>query len=322
MHSDVKKRRSFVALLYAAGDLRRSAWITLPMIKYYLYEDGRPENGFEISKKDACRAQEAKSIFRVAADIEEKYDLILSNFYDFEMCLLEYSLKHTASHPYNENYFLKANKHIINLLTSTRIYLDHLAHLISESADSIFLDFDFKAIRSSQYDSLFGYRFMEALRNYVQHRDMPVNGISGNMVNDDRGIRHTTDVTIDTKRLLKDGKFKSTILEGIHARDISLTKCIRDQMEGLKNIQSAIRVQIEPYVSSAGEHVEWLFSKQNPKPERMFISPSEASEQMQRFVLTLYKFNTWQTLKKQNRCTCDIRRVSVNSEIIERNALR
>lgn len=291
------------------------------MIKYYLYEEGPPENGFEISKEDACRAQEAKSIFRVAADIEEKYDLILSNFYDFEMCLLEYSLKHTASHPYNENYFLKANKHIINLLTSSRLYLDHLSHLISEFADPLFLDFDFNTIRSGQYDSLFGYRFMEALRNYVQHRAMPVNGISGNFVNDNRGIRYTTDVTIDTKRLLKDEKFKSSILKGIHSRDISLTRCIRDQMEGLKNIQSAIRGQIEPCVSSAGEHVECLFSKKNPEPERMFISPSEASDQMQRFVLTLYKFNTWQELRKQNRCTCDIRRVSVNSEIIERNGL-
>ncbi len=286
------------------------------MIEHIIYTSGNSDKAISISGSDVQKAEEALTAFRMAADIEEKYSIVLSNYYDFELCLLEHSVKQTASHPYNENFFLKANTRIINLLTSTRLYLDHLSHHISEFHNTLFSGFDFNSIRTAQYDALFGYRFMEALRNYVQHRELPVHGMPSRFINDERGIRYTTDVTIKKARLMKDKKFKVQVLDGVHDSEISLALCAREQMEGLKNIQIAVRKQISPDIGLLFEHLDGLASKLTPKADRFCVESTPKPSGVGSVIrATFHKYEVWKKLSSQNSCMGDLRRISVNSEV-------
>ena len=66
------------------------------------------------------------------------------------------------------------DRKIANLLSAARLYVDHAKqHVHRILALDPVTTFDVGATLSTQYDLRFGYRCMEALRNYVQHRGLP-----------------------------------------------------------------------------------------------------------------------------------------------------
>lgn len=74
---------------------------------------------------------------------------------------------------------LSINRHLLNLLSSLRTFLDHTETCLkrrhgprSERVTA------FKAVTSAAFDSSFSYRFLWQLRNYVQHCGMPVGKMS------------------------------------------------------------------------------------------------------------------------------------------------
>ena len=113
--------------------------------------------------------------------LEEKLDLVLGNFFDFEMVLLHIATENmiflNPSYRRHKEKFNKINRHIINLLSGCRLYLDHSVHhlkiISNEAPRTIEI---VKRNISSEYDSNLGYRLMYELRNYVQHRGFPFSG--------------------------------------------------------------------------------------------------------------------------------------------------
>ena len=103
---------------------------------------------------------------------EEKLDLVTENFQEYEAELLLIASREMVFH--DSDYFSMSkerntvSRRIVNLLSACRMYLDqsvhHLNNIYGENSDkSVFLR---KEI-TSQYDDNFGYRAMEALRNYT-----------------------------------------------------------------------------------------------------------------------------------------------------------
>ena len=74
-----------------------------------------------------------------------------------------------------------------NMLSSIRGYIDTFEHTLSTSygKDSEILS-NFRKEKNSAYDNSKSYRFIELLRNYVQHRGVPGNNI---VVTKENGIR-------------------------------------------------------------------------------------------------------------------------------------
>lgn len=117
--------------------------------------------------------------------------------------------------PDNLNLFkYKVIVNIQNVLSSIRGYIDTFAHTLSESygKDSEIYE-SFKTEKSKAYDNSKSYRFIEMLRNYVQHRGVPGDKI----VRTIQDGKNTTKVILLKSTILKDKKIsakkKTEILE-------------------------------------------------------------------------------------------------------------
>jgi hypothetical protein len=88
------------------------------------------------------------------------------------------------------------------------------------------------------YDRSQEYRFIEALRNYSQHRALPLNNIVLHNYLEDGGQRDTSDIVTclsllaEKKVLLSDDKFKKSVLDAM-PEEIDIIECLRGHMEGL-----------------------------------------------------------------------------------------
>jgi hypothetical protein len=154
------------------------------MMKYFLriWALGRnPE--IVIDEKQFNDLKQAKNLLSEALAIEEKYELLISNYLDLEKeCLnitSEYMVKNATTYADFFDIRLTLNRRIVNLLTSTKSYIDQIQHhakaCIPANAE---IAKNVKSLFSNEYDLHFEYRFMEALRNYVQHRGLAVHSTS------------------------------------------------------------------------------------------------------------------------------------------------
>lgn len=113
--------------------------------------------------------------------IEENYELLLSNYLDLEKeCLnvaVDYMVRTSTDYTDLFNIRLAFNRRIVNLLTSTRLYKDQIQKYIGACTpnDKNIL----KRVKKlfSDEEDCFEYRFMEALRNHVQHSGLAVRSI-------------------------------------------------------------------------------------------------------------------------------------------------
>ena len=107
------------------------------------------------------------------------------------------------------------NRRISNLLSACRQYLDHSKHHISKILGSDKIK-EIESYASYEYDSVLGYRVMESIRNYAQHRGLPIHRCDYNSkwVKKDEASILLFSVTpyIDIEILQKDKKFKKSIL--------------------------------------------------------------------------------------------------------------
>lgn len=116
---------------------------------------------------------------------------------------------------------VELNRRVMALLSSFRAFIDHTEHALSSryGRESDELD-SFRRACAAEYDNEFAYRFASRLRNYAQHRDLP--------------IGHTK-LTAPSKRTRQ-------------AAEVSL-ECVRDQLlaSGFdwKSLRSELEVQPE-----------------------------------------------------------------------------
>lgn len=184
--------------------------------------------------------------------LEEKYDLVVENYFEFETTMQEIVARDMIG--FNQSYHTShlervlVDRRIANLLSAAKVYVDHAkqhVHRILELDSAT--TFDVEATLSAQYDARFGYRCMEALRNHVQHRGFPVHNIrfTSRWVErqDETLDLYAVSPYVEPARLREDGEFKKSVLEEMeaHGDKIDLKEVIRDYVEGLSVAHSKIR---------------------------------------------------------------------------------
>jgi len=181
-------------------------------------------------------------------NLEEKFEFVIGDYLEYEEELLVLGARHmvlpmeTISIAHDERRII--SRRIANLLSMCKLYLDqslhHLSNIYGDDSKELKL---IREEQSNQYDRFFGYRFMEALRNHVQHRGYPIHSVtySSNIVNEQ--ILHTFNPYIQKKTLEDDHKFKKTILEELNdiGDEIDVKPYMREYLEGLATIQNRIR---------------------------------------------------------------------------------
>src|SRR5258706_875922 len=191
--------------------------------------------------------------------LEEKLDLVTENYHEYEAELLSLSSRMVVFN--DDDYFSMGRernlitRRISNLLGASKMYLDqslhHLTNIYGEDSDVLAVT---KRERASQYDQNFGYRFMEAIRNYAEHRDFPIEGIKlyHQRIDNDNGPQflHQAIPLINIHTLQDDEKFKRTILDEIRHSNkqdfMDARPLIRQYIEGIGTLHVKTRELMLP----------------------------------------------------------------------------
>lgn len=190
--------------------------------------------------------------------IEEKLELILANYLEIERESFNISLnsmmfcKDDWSSYMDEISIL--NLKIVNFLSTTRLYLDQSSKAISliyEKDSNQFRIFQDKC--KEEYDSNLSYRAMTAIRNHVQHYDLPVHElVRGNQLigNQPENFRRKNYIQVYSKisTLNENEKFKKSVLNELQkefGEKVDLILLIRQYLVSLGKIHVEVRNLLE-----------------------------------------------------------------------------
>jgi hypothetical protein len=211
--------------------------------------------GIELTESEYSAIVTAMRRIYIARDIEEKLDLLLENFFEYERDLLSLSLRSSLFPPLDDQRIdletQLINRRVINLLSTARMYIDQVRHSIPKFLPpNTSLDLD--ALFSAEYDNHLEYRVAESLRNYSQHRALPVHQVSWpsaweEMDSENSRLRFGLIPDISIEELEAEGGFKASVLKELKASGkshFSLTLILRRYVESLATVHAQIRASI------------------------------------------------------------------------------
>ena len=214
-----------------------------------------------ISENEYCAISEAQAGLFEAVFVEEKIDLVVENYLELETSFLDSTARNMVLK--NQDYQWAQlerslfNRRLANLLSACRSYIDHSKHhiraILPKGADAIVR---FENEFSHRYDTSLGYRVMEALRNFAQHRGFPIHAseYTGSWVGDGDDARLVFGLAlyVKTKYLREDREFKKEILEELEKLGgrVDLRPLVRDYVGALGGIHELLREMIQHSVQA------------------------------------------------------------------------
>lgn len=211
--------------------------------------------------------------------VEERFQLALDNFQEWETELLQqaqYSiLWKTNEFAVAMQHRLTLDRRFINLLSAFRLYLDQSDHNVStvcgDQSDQLKLIKEFK---NKLYNEYFGYRFLEALRNHVQHSALPLHtiGFNQSLVNSKEGpyVQFTVQPRISIEEIAENERFKQKVLHELKEKMtyLDLRLAAREYVYCLTLLHAEIRAAIRDNFSKSRAIYESAVEKYSKLDER------------------------------------------------------
>lgn len=270
--------------------------------------------------------KQAKECLSEILSFEEKYELLLSNYMELEKeCLLISAQKMVYEDNEYMNFFdikLLFNQRIVNLLTTSRLYIDQL----SQHIKACNLNIDIKSFFSYEYDNNFEYRFMEALRNYVQHRGLAVHftsiGTNWTSLDDDGEMQFKTRVYTKKDEVEKDSAFKKSVAKEMPDK-VDIIYASRSYIESISKVHCNIRKILSDVAISSRQIVEEIIHEyektSNGKSIGLGIvcleNNGKYDEILDKFYITLEWDNIRIKLERKNQSLVNLRKRFVSSSI-------
>ena len=214
---------------------------------------GGPDGTTMLSAEEFHLLRRARFGVVGAVAIEHKLSIVLGNYIEFEQELHSAVLHDTVYQRFDYSEMIDASyvlcRRLTNLLSSCRMYKDHVKHEIKMlyGRDSDCFNNTAAAFHNA-YDSALSYRVMEALRNHAQHCDMPLHatGREWNLVETDAGPRSKRRIALNVNvRMLKEeGGFKKAVLDELDAiggNDIDIKPMVREYIDAHWRVHIGIR---------------------------------------------------------------------------------
>jgi hypothetical protein len=236
-------------------------------MKYLLRKvmwDKVPE--IEITATEYAAFERARSVLTNALTIEQKYEIIITNYLAFEKEILDATALAMIREPldYSDAFEiqLRLNIGLANLLTAARLYEDSLSQNVRECIpDAPDAEYNVKGLFSKEYNENKEYRFMKALRNYVQHRGMPIHLTEHESrwtsLNDDSFLEYRMELASERRYLGEDPIFKEKKRFFAELDEkIDLKAATRSYVESISNVHESVRTVIAETVSRAKELIE------------------------------------------------------------------
>lgn len=204
-----------------------------------------PPPPLEISEEEFRALKGARQVLNAAFAIEENFDLLIGNFLELEtsaLSLVASTMVRQVSE-YGEMFELRANinRRAVNLLTAARLFVDHLPQRYRECDRD---PGEVKTLLSAEYDAHFEYRFMEALRNHVQHSGLAVHslGIASRWLPPGQRVwdEHYLTAVALRSYLAEGSNFKAKVLAEC-PDNVDLLASARRYIESLGTVQGHVR---------------------------------------------------------------------------------
>ncbi|MGY5940658.1 hypothetical protein [Stenotrophomonas forensis] len=206
-----------------------------------------PQTILEISSDRHIALVKARHCLIDAGSFERRYELLMGNFLAFEeFCAvsnLRSELRRDWSYESGDALLMEANRHIVNLFTSGKTYVDQVARDFKSFGEEGEFARHAKNLASLAYDNSLAYRITCQLRDRSQHRALPVDGQEGGR--GEHGL-YAAKEKIAADR----GKFKKSILDETPDR-IYLRKILREYMQQVNGIHLALRLLVNAHVESS-----------------------------------------------------------------------
>jgi hypothetical protein len=202
-----------------------------------------------ITREQFDSLKAAKELCIQILAIEERINLVLDNYNELELDLLNlaqrFLLWSNRSHSDAMYERLLLDRRLVNLLSACRLYLDQTDHSLSDlfGKDSAERE-KYKSERSRFYDTHFGYRLIEALRNHVQHYSLAVHTITYTQREATGPFEeYTVAPQISVAELEQNPQFKDAVIAELKAKGQSLDARgpIRRYVSCLTELHSLVR---------------------------------------------------------------------------------
>jgi len=289
-----------------------------------------PEQTIRLSEEEYQTLHSAKRNLLTALGIEEKLEIVLENYLEFESDLNDLALRSSMfSKPASSRFpdIHRINRRIMNVLSACKTYLDQLHHEISTIYGKESTQFNFvNSLCKREYDSHLGYRTLEALRNYTQHRDLPVDAIqyssSANGEGPQRLIKTSCTVHTMLTSLAEDAEFKPTVLKELQqfGDKVDLKPMIREYITCIWRIHSEVRGYIAGDVGQWDAHVESAierFRKKFPQETAIAVAKVEDNNPTECVYLSNDFSKRRKELQSKNHHIGDLRKRYITSQCEE-----
>lgn len=206
----------------------------------------------------------SRHILSEALAIKEEYEMVISNYIDLEKESISVSISHMTRNyrGYVDSFDVRLalNRRFMNLLTSVRLYTDKLAsHCVACLPKENGVEERVNLLFSTAYDKSFDYRFMDALRNYIQHYGTAVHRVmfGGRWTSlDDKGLlEFSSSFTAEKRFIASDGHFKKQVLDEMPDK-VDLISASRGYIEALSSIHINARQMISKSVNGARASIQ------------------------------------------------------------------
>lgn len=194
--------------------------------KYYLI--GRTtvtQNRLDINEEELEAIKYANSIVSNILSVEQKYEIMILNYEEFEKTLLLMSLKETlrnTDYDNSDEFLMIICKSVANIILSIKIYVEqlknrHLKKMIITSD----LSSSIQSLLKSEITTSTEYRFIHKMRDYILHYDLPLNSVvvdsefANSKTTRERRLGKVVIPYLHQEILLKDKKLKKEVLTSL-----------------------------------------------------------------------------------------------------------
>jgi hypothetical protein len=285
-----------------------------------------------ISENEYQEIKNAKIALLESLFIEEKYDLVVENYLELEGSLLESVARHMILGGQDYSWFQVErslfNRRLVNLLTVARTYVDHVKHHLNnvfdaegEEAPNVETSFSY------QHDTRLGYRAMEKLRNFVQHRGFPVHAVAYNSkwINGEKSkMQFAVSPYLRPEDLRADGKFNKSVLGELEALGdkVDIKVLVRDYVEGIWTVHEKIRESLSSRIVSWEAVLDRAFMRfQSQYPDEQSVIGLVVCDERGQYSEPIQIFKDFidyrKHLERKNGSLKNLARRYVTSEIIE-----
>jgi len=215
----------------------------------------------------------ARTVLLNAFALEQTYDVLIENYLAFEKEILGRTMDYLVRDAKGYDTFYEDinsfNLRLVNLLTTVKLFIDQSKQKVKKCIpedlqESINIEQEF----SKEYDKFKEYRFMEALRNHVQHNGLPIHFLSKGLSKDSyEEILHFEfhmELYCRLTVLKKDKSFKKEPLQEQEEK-IDLKIAVRQYIESLSKIHNTFRDAISESTRRSRSTIENAHEKYKNK---------------------------------------------------------